>query len=135
MYTANGISLSSSEFEELELLVKEKRVGGSLPNFVKNRIDPKGDGVHLNRNLVQVYHSLNRKGLVFGLGADNSFIFVELNQSGVDFVDDYKRQAEAEKKETLGNRLFDLFKVAVGFGLGLLADNVMGIANAIRSLM
>lgn len=123
MPQVNDISLSNAEFDELKLLVEAKRNGSIFPMFATERLDPDGFDEFPDQELVQIYKSLEKKGMITGRPRDGAFTFISLRQSGIDFVDDYKRKvkedSEAEKSKRRHDYLVTAFECLVSAFVGL----------------
>lgn len=135
----NNVSLSSTELDELKLLVEAKQNGTTLAQFVMNRLDPRGDNEFPDRKLVQTYTSLASKGMISGRTPDNAFIFISLNQCGIDWINDYEKHEADEKAAEKSKRRHDYFVAAFGGVAGAVAEHFTGIvglaANTIGNLL
>lgn len=142
MYTVGDVSLGQSEFEELKLLVEEEARGTMLSQYAMERLDPRRIGEFPDRRLVETYHSLASKGLITGTGQYPAFTFIELNQSGIDWIKGYEQKliadterADAERKTERKQRIHDYhvagFQSFVGAIVGILAERFIGITSAI----
>ena len=115
MYSVNSIDLQSSEYEELKMLVEAEERGDDAAAVAKLRLQPDGQG--FDSRACEVYAGLESVGLVTGLPVLGGFVFDGITQKGADFVRDYERSVEDERKRTREQRTHD-YKVALFSLLG-----------------
>lgn len=139
MPTVNDISLSNNEVNELRALVKEKREGTTLSMFVTNRLDPQGTGEFPNRELVQTYKSLEGKKLISGRPRDGAFTFIGLDQSGIDWIDDYDRQSKIDAANEKSGHMHDyrvaIVSVIASIAITLFIEHFTEIVNSLLNLI
>ena len=72
---------------------------------------------------------LHDVGLIKGVKCFGDYVFRELTQKGIDFIDDYEAQVNADKKQAKDQRMHD-YKVA---SYGAAAGGVLGILGGVLS--
>lgn len=122
MYCVNGIDLSTREYELLEELVDAYDSGEKVAEKAKIHLAIKG--------VCQTYASLRNKGMVSGMvfglrGLVTSFDFDRLNQTGIDFVHDYRIQQNQSEEEQRKQRRHD-YKIAAFGVIGGLFSGALG---------
>ncbi len=122
MYTINGIDLQSSEYDELKLLVEAHDRGEDVEALASQRLRPEGS---LDDGAFEVYVGLESVGLVSGCGLLGGFDFSGLTQRGIDFIHDYEKSVEGERKKAREQRIHD-YKVALfSFGGGAVSGGAI----------
>lgn len=131
MYESNGITLNSSEFEELERLV-----GCEDPeSYARSRLNPTGEKYAFDQEAAQVYLSLHEKGLVSGVKVWNGYLLKGVTVAGRAFVKDCRESAADIESREKADRRHDYAVAAFGILLGIAAEHFIGIAEAISSLL
>lgn len=129
MYAMNGITLQGSEYEELKLLVDAERNGGDVARLAESRLRQKGDDEDFDDRRCEIYRGLKSAGLISGVNADGGFLFVCLNQKGIDFIDDYAQSEDESRKRTKEQRAHD-YKVAA---FGAVTGGILGMVGGVLS--
>lgn len=138
MYVSDGVGLTESEFKLLRDLADAER-GGAFKSYVDADLWHNVP-IHLSpdENRGPVYASLIEKGLVSGQVHSGIPYPTRLTYLGRDWVPDYYRAVERDRKKTLAERVHD-YRVAIigsasGVVVGALVEAVTGIMSALLGL-
>lgn len=122
-----GVSLSASEWRELE-----KLVDSDDPSTVASE--------SLNDELSSaVYRSLLDKGMISGFKTWGGVVYDGLTVAGIDFVEDCREAERIAEKSKRSDRRHDyvvaLFSSAIGFILGLIAEEATGLLSGLLAML
>ena len=133
MYAANGIVLNGSEYETLRALA-----GADDPKALAQEL------LASDRDRYrEVMTGLKDAGLISGVPASNSFVLVQVNESGRSFLRDYdaalaaEREAEESRRREERRRLWSdrRFQIGLSVGTAIASALLSVIASVVTSLI